>query len=92
MCASRYKKVSIAWLDPADFNPRSFGFVIAPYYGVSYWPKENETHYNGDKAYGIDDNGWANFASLFVGFDVEPDETKWKESHQDAKSHIVHSM
>ena len=78
------QKVSIAWMILLIITLVVSAIVVAPYYGVSYWPKENETHYNGDKAYGIDDNGWANFASLFVGFDVEPDETKWKESHPDA--------
>ena len=79
------KKVSIGWLILLILTLIVSGLVIAPYYGVSFWPKENETHYNGDKAYGIDDNGWANFASLFVGFDVEPDEDKWKASHPDAQ-------
>jgi hypothetical protein len=78
------QKVSAAWLIFLILTLVVSAMVIAPYYGVSYWPKESETYYNGDKAYGIDDNGWASIASMFVGFDVEPHPVKWRDSHSES--------
>ena len=78
------QKVSIAWLILLILTIIVSAAVIAPYYGLSYWPKENETYYNGDRAHGIDDNGWATFAAMIVGFDVEPDVETWKLHHPDA--------
>jgi hypothetical protein len=64
------------------------GALIAPYYFVGLWPKEGGiTYFNGDKAYGIDDNAWANIAGTFVGFDVEPDADKWRRTHPDGEAH-----
>ena len=75
------QKVSVAWLILLMLTLIVCAAAITPYYGMSYWPKENVDHYNGDRAYGIDDNGWSSFAAMVVGFDVEPDADKWRDNN-----------
>lgn len=77
-------KVSPAWMIILILTLLLSAALIAPYYVVSMWPKENVTYYNGDRAYGVDDNAWANIAAMVVGFDVEPHPQTWAESHPDA--------
>lgn len=57
--------------------------VIAPIYAVSLWPKEQEYHYNGDRAWGMDDNVWTQMTESVIGFSVEPDAEKFRKLHPD---------
>ncbi|TVR12800.1 MAG: hypothetical protein EA401_08345 [Planctomycetota bacterium] len=78
-------RVSPLWIIILILTLIVSGAVIAPYYAIAVWPKENVYHYNGDRAYGLEDSGWANLAAALVGFDVEPHPATWNRLHPGAQ-------
>lgn len=78
-------KVSPLWIIILILTLIVSAAVIAPYYAIAVWPKENVYHYNGDRAYGLEDSGWANLASALVGFDVEPHPDTFSRLHPGAQ-------
>lgn len=78
-------KVSPAWIVILILTLLLSAALIAPYYVVAVWPRENQYHQNGSRAVGLDDNAWANIAAMFVGFDVEPHPDTWRARRPDAQ-------
>ncbi|TVR43776.1 MAG: hypothetical protein EA402_08685, partial [Planctomycetota bacterium] len=78
-------RVSPFWIVILILTLMLSALLIAPYYAVGLWPKENQYHENGNRAFGLDDNAWANIASMFVGFDVEPHPDTWRARRPDAQ-------
>jgi hypothetical protein len=76
------QKIHPMWVVLGGLNLIISAAVIAPYYMMMVWPKNDaQPHYNGQRVTGLVDSQWTGMAETFVGFSVDPVKERWERSN-----------